>query len=89
MLVEWSEQALESLDIIIGYLADHNRLAAQQLHTDIMETATALSLFPYMHKLGRVAGTREAIVTANYFMVYRVTHCVEILEVLHTRREYP
>ncbi|WP_420824292.1 type II toxin-antitoxin system RelE/ParE family toxin, partial [Thiopseudomonas denitrificans] len=48
-----------------------------------------LSLFPYMHKLGRVAGTREAIVTANYFMVYRVTHCVEILEVLHTRREYP
>ncbi|TDQ36211.1 hypothetical protein DFQ45_11478 [Thiopseudomonas denitrificans] len=42
MLVEWSEQALESLDIIIGYLADHNRLAAQQLHTDIMETATVL-----------------------------------------------
>lgn len=89
MLVEWSEQALESLATVVDYLAERNPQAALQLHADIMETADALSRFPYMYKFGRVAGTREAIVTANYFMVYRVAYCVEILEVLHTRREYP
>jgi len=89
MLVEWSEEALASLAAIVSYLAERNPQAALQMHADIRSCADALAQFPYMHRLGRVPGTREAIVTANYMLVYRVTDRVDILEVLHTRREYP
>jgi plasmid stabilization system protein ParE len=43
-----------------------------------------------MYRAGRVEGTREAVVHPNYIIVYRIgTEAVEILDVLHTRRQYP
>jgi plasmid stabilization system protein ParE len=37
-----------------------------------------------------VEGTREAIVHPNYILVYRVGEkAVEIVAVVHARREYP
>ena len=43
----------------------------------------------YLYRHGRVSGTREMVVHPNYIVVYRVTHVVEILNVLHSRQEYP
>ena len=43
-----------------------------------------------MHRPGRVTDTREAIVTPNYVMIYRVAlDAIEILAVKHTRQQYP
>jgi toxin ParE1/3/4 len=43
-----------------------------------------------MYRAGRVAGTREALVTPNYLVIYRVTaNAIEILAVKHTRQQYP
>lgn len=45
---------------------------------------------PFMFRPGRVAGTREAVVRPNYLIVYRVGNAaVEVLRVLHARRQYP
>jgi plasmid stabilization system protein ParE len=39
---------------------------------------------------GRRAGTREMVVHSNYILVYRVEEkLVRIVNVLHTRRQYP
>ena len=89
MLVEWRPQALEALEEILSYLAERNSYAAERLQADIEATAEALPRHPYMHRLGRVLGTREAVVHPNYILIYRVTHCIDIVHVLHARREYP
>lgn len=43
-----------------------------------------------MYRSGRREGTRELVVHPNYIVVYVVREdAVEIVSVLHTRREYP
>lgn len=45
---------------------------------------------PYMHKAGRVVGTREVVVTTNFLLLYKVeADRVDILNVLHSRQAYP
>jgi plasmid stabilization system protein ParE len=64
--------------------------AAQRLKDAIEACADRLPDFPLMHRPGRVEGTREAIVHPNYILVYRVGEkAVEIVAVVHARREYP
>lgn len=49
-----------------------------------------LSEHPYLFPNGRISDTREIVAHPNYLVVYRVTsdHIV-IVDVLHSRREYP
>ena len=89
MLVEWRPQALESLEQIAGYLAERNPYAAERIQSDIEATAEAIPQHPYIHRPGRVPGTREAVVHPNYILVYQVTHCIDVVDVLHARQEYP
>ena len=43
-----------------------------------------------MYRVGRASGTREAIINPNYILVYRVTaDTVEIVNLMHTRQQYP
>ena len=52
--------------------------------------AERLSEHPFLHRPGRVTGTREIVVHPNCLMVYRVTaDAVEIVNVLHSRQQYP
>jgi plasmid stabilization system protein ParE len=56
----------------------------------IESCAERIAEHPYMYRSGRVPGTREAVVHPNYILIYTVTaNAVEILNVMHTRREYP
>lgn len=89
MLVEWRLQALKSLEQIASYLAERNPYAAERIQADIEATAEALPQHPYIHRPGRVPGTREAVVHPNYILVYRVTYCIDVVDVLHARQEYP
>ena len=86
----WRPKAREDADRIIDYISDRNPATAARL-ADLLEyAAERLADHPYMHRAGRVPDTREAIITPNYLLVYRVgVEVIEILAVLHTRQQYP
>ena len=85
----WHDDALDDLERIVDYIEAHNPAAAVRLGGVIRDTAERLPAHPYMYRTGRVPGTREALITPNYVLVYRVSEIIEILAVLHTRQQYP
>lgn len=86
----WRDGALDDLDRIFGYIADHDLQAAEKLHLAIQSCAERLPSHPFMYRPGRVAGTREAVVHPNYILVYCVMiDAVEVLSLVHTRQLYP
>jgi addiction module RelE/StbE family toxin len=86
----WRPEALEKLAHIADYIAERRPAAAQRLKDAIQHTAERLPDHPYIHRPGRVPGTREAIVHPNYILVYRVGEAViEVVAVLHARQHYP
>lgn len=90
MILRWRDEARDDLRHIISYIADNHPAAAENLLGVIEHAAEMLVTFPYIHRAGRVAGTREAVVHPNYIIVYRVgTDHVEIVGVLHARQQYP
>lgn len=90
LTLTWRDSARADLRSIISYISEHNRPAADRLLERIMACADRLPDFPYIHRAGRVPGTREAVVHPNYILIYRVTaDVVEITNVLHTRQQYP
>jgi len=89
MLVEWRPEARAELRAILNYILERNVVAASDLNQAIEVATSALPQHPYLYRLGRMSGTREIIVHPNYLVVYRVTHQIEILAVLHARQEYP
>ena len=86
----WRESAREEARGVFQYIADRDRTAAGRLLSAIEACAERLPDHPYMHRPGRVAGTREAVVHPNYILIYRVTaESVEIVNVVHARQQYP
>jgi toxin ParE1/3/4 len=86
----WRPEARQSMREIITYIAARRPAAAQQLGDAILYAASRLPDHPYIHRAGRVPGTREAVIHPNYVLVYRVTaETIEILSLLHARQQYP
>lgn len=86
----WRPKARRDLLDIAAFIRPRNPLAAQRLSAQIRDAAERLPEHPYVHRPGRVPGTREAVVHPNYIVIYRVlADGVEILTVLHARQEYP
>ncbi|MDV5822011.1 type II toxin-antitoxin system RelE/ParE family toxin [Sphingobium naphthae] len=88
--VVWRANAREDARRIIDYISDRNPAAALR-HADLFaHVAERLADHPEMYRPGRVPDTREAIVTPNYILIYRVAlDRIEILAVKHTRQQYP
>ena len=86
----WRPKAREDAGRIVDFIADRNPAAAARL-AELLEHATErLTDHPYMHRTGRLPDTREAIITPNYILVYRIgAEAIEILAVKHTRQQYP
>lgn len=89
MRIEWRPQARADLQQLLSYIGDRNFAAACELHQAIEAATSNLPQYPCLYRKGRVAGTREIVVQPNYLLVYRVTDRIEILNILHTKREYP
>jgi toxin ParE1/3/4 len=85
----WSDEATVDLLEILDYIAARNPAAAERIDALIQQSAERLPDHPYVHRPGRVPGTREAVVHPNYILVYRVGDAIEILAVLHARQQYP
>lgn len=88
--IEWNEIARNDLLDIIEYIAEDSPDAAQRLKDDIATRVAKLPEHPNLYKAGRIEGTREMVVWANYIVVYRIdASSVHILRVLHAAQRWP
>jgi plasmid stabilization system protein ParE len=77
--------------LIVAEIADENPDAAQQLLDEIQAKAAALPDHPKLYKPSpRSKGQREMVIRPNYVLFYRETpELVEIVNVVHARRQWP
>ena len=88
--VVWLETALIDLTEITTYIADRNPAAAINLNYRLHDDAELLGELPAIFRRGPVPGTRQFVSHPNYILIYRVTTvAVEILNVVHSRQQYP
>ena len=88
--VVWQDKARLRVREIVDYISDHNELAALDLEAALASAVDRLANFPQVGRPGRLEGTREWVLTPNYLIVYLVTEAhLEILNILHARRQYP
>jgi addiction module RelE/StbE family toxin len=88
--VEWRAAARADLLAIIDYISDDNPRAAQLLKDEIEARVATLSEYPKLYRLGRIVGTREMVVRANYVVIYAEgARAVTILRVLHAAQQWP
>lgn len=91
MRLVWNDNALDDLERIRDYIVEDNPSAAVRVILRLRDELERLTTFPNMGRAGRVAETRELIYPRlPYVAVYRVDgDTVEILNIIHTAREYP
>jgi addiction module RelE/StbE family toxin len=89
--LDWSVFALADRDGIFDYIEADSPRAAVTVDDAIAGSALRLIDFPNSGRPGRVAGTRELVVTSlPYILVYVVREeLVEILRVLHGAQQWP
>ncbi len=88
--VVWRSSAREDLREIIGYIARANPAAARRIKLLLEASVLPISEHPYLYSVSeRVPGLREIIAHPNYLVLYRVTTCIEVVAVVHARRQYP
>jgi len=91
MQVKWLAKALINLTDETDYIANESSASAKACFTHILASVEQLKEHPHLGRAGRVAGTRELVITHYpYIVPYRIKNgCVEILRVLHTARAWP
>ena len=92
MLIEWAESAETDLLEILAYFASIEEKETGQRIVDRLFTATGrLENFPLSGKVGSVPDTREIVLAElPYILVYTIQgDIVQIVNVVHTAREYP
>lgn len=89
LIVRWTDEGLADLEEIVEYIGQRNPAAAIRMQEMMQAAAEQLPLHPFIHRTGRVGGTREAVVHPNYILVYRVGEAIDVIAVLHARQAYP
>jgi toxin ParE1/3/4 len=90
--LRWTAPAAEQLQEIFLYIAPHDRAAAARTVRRIADAARdTLLASPHAGRPGRVAGTRELVVTGTpYIVAYAVREArIDILAVIHGARKWP
>lgn len=88
--IVWLADARADLVAISRYISERNPDAARTLIEQIEASVGPLARHPHLYRAGRVSGTREMVVHPNYLIIYRVgAAIIEIVSVLHSRRQYP
>lgn len=91
MKVTWSAFALSDRDGIFSHIEAENVVAAIAVDERIASTAQRLRDFPESGRPGRIAGTRELVVTGTpYIAAYQIVgETIRILRVLHGAQRWP
>lgn len=87
----WTKPALADLEAIGDFVARDDPRAAERLVARIISAADTLSDHPHIGRPGRIAGTRELVVTdTTYIVPYRVVdEDIHVLAVFHGARRWP
>ena len=87
----WEEEAGADLQRNIERYAQDDPFTAWRVYQEVLERAEILDDQPRLGRPGRVAGTREFVVTGTPFiLVYQAQDGgVRILRVLHGTRRWP
>jgi len=73
----------------MDYIAFDNPQAAFDLDLMFEKKADQLIENPQLHKIGRMKGTREAVVHPNYIIIYSIEkETISILRVLHSAQRW-
>ncbi|HEY9346746.1 MAG TPA: type II toxin-antitoxin system RelE/ParE family toxin [Inquilinus sp.] len=91
MRVRWTRQALQRLEEIGDHIALDNPAAASRVVDTIRHKVEALTAHPQLGRIGRVAGTRELVITGTpYLAAYRVRgQQIAILAIFHGAQRWP
>ena len=91
MKVVWSVFALSDRERIFSYIEADNPIAAIAVDERIATVARGLRDFPERGRPGRVAGTRELVISGTpYIAAYLIVGgTVRILRVLHGAQQWP
>jgi toxin ParE1/3/4 len=89
--VNWLRAARANLIAVSDYISQDNPEAAARTVAAIVRAVESLEHFPALGRPGRVAGTRELVVSGTpYIVPYRVRgDTVELLLVFHAARKWP
>lgn len=88
--VEWRAEARADLAGIVSFIAQDSPSAARRMKSQIEQSLRFAAEHPYMFRAGRVPETREIVVHPNYLIVYRLSATsIEVVSVVHSRRQYP
>lgn len=91
MTLIWTPRALDDLAAISAYIALGSPTAAARVADKLAAAVGALASTPNIGRFGKVAGTRELIVTPwPYIIVYRVeAEFVRIILIRHAAQQWP
>ena len=91
MKLVWTKAAIRDLMHLRRHIARDNPEAARIMAHRILDAVRSLLRHPEMGRIGRLAGTRELVVTRTPYLVpYRIRpKVIELLRVLHGRQEWP
>ena len=88
MTIRWTPTGLRDLESLHAYIAEDSEEAAAAIVEKIDAALKALQRFPEMGRKGRVAGTRELVVSP--VIAYRVKEeAVEVVAIIHGARRWP
>lgn len=86
----WTPEAMADRENIYDYIESNNPAAALGLDELFADQAFLLVSYPGLGRAGRVSGTRELVVHANYILVYdHVDDQLRVLRVLHSAMQWP
>ena len=91
MHVEWLQVALDSVIAEAESISQYSPAAAERTVAAILNAVENLKHYPALGRPGRVAGTRELVISGTpYIVAYRVRgDTVELLLALHAARKWP
>ena len=92
MRTSWQTHALQDLEDIYQYISNDNVRAALDVSATIMELVERqLPFFPRSGRVGRIAGTRELVISkTQYIVVYEIVEeQINVLSILHTSQRWP
>lgn len=92
MRIRWQAQALQDIESIYKYVSSDKPIASANVVATIVRLVeTQLPDSPNSGRIGRVAKTRELVISRTpYIVVYRLQgETIDILAVHHSARKWP
>ena len=91
MKVRWTVPAASQLREIFDYISADNPTAATRMVRRIRNSVHQTAKMPNAGRIGRVSGTREAVVPGTtYLVAYKILEdAIHVLAILHGAQEWP